>query len=301
MILGPWDHLEGSSGAEVADAGYGTLAELQLRWFDHWIKGRDGHLGEIAPVTYFEQGTDRWRTARRWVDRSKGVHTRLLSGSSMQGGKAGGLRAKAGVEGESTLLPLPVSGLCTRSANQWTAGILNKIWPDNPCLNNNDVNDLHRSHVPDPQARPRPPLPRADQRAPVRLLDRRRRDAVGRGRGRRTGRHGHPDHRRVAGHLPAQAGQGEVAVPRRQADPAVAPVQPCLQATAEGGARSSPVDVEIFPTAAVIRPGHRLRLTVQGYDVPHLLGTIPDIPTQALPITLYNGPEHRSSLTLPRG
>ncbi len=39
IIIGPWDHLQGSSGAEVGNAGYGTLAELQLRWFDRYLKG----------------------------------------------------------------------------------------------------------------------------------------------------------------------------------------------------------------------------------------------------------------------
>ena len=40
LIIGPWDHLKGSSGAEVGNAGYGPLNELQLRWFDHYVKGR---------------------------------------------------------------------------------------------------------------------------------------------------------------------------------------------------------------------------------------------------------------------
>ena len=39
MIVGPWDHLQASAGKEIAEAGYGTLGELQLRWFDHWLKG----------------------------------------------------------------------------------------------------------------------------------------------------------------------------------------------------------------------------------------------------------------------
>jgi hypothetical protein len=39
MIFGPWDHLQGSSGEDVADAGHGTLAELQLRWFDRYVRG----------------------------------------------------------------------------------------------------------------------------------------------------------------------------------------------------------------------------------------------------------------------
>lgn len=300
MIVGPWDHLEGSSGADVADAGHGTIAELQLRWFDHWIKGRDGSLGEIAPITYYEQGSDRWRTARHWVDRSRGVHTRLLSGSSMQGGKYGALRTKAPVEGESTFLPLPVSGLCTRSANQWTAGILNQIWPDNPCLNNNDINDYTGLGF---QTKP---LDRAVHfRGPINahlfvssmggdgMLSVAVEDVA-------------PDGTvsRITGGWQVISQRKLVKAKSRYVDGRlIQPWHPFTQASKDKLAPGEivPVDVEIFPTAAVIKPGHRLRLTVQGYDVPHLLGTLPDIPSQALPITLYNGPDHRSSLTLPGG
>jgi predicted acyl esterase len=34
-------------------------------------------------------------------------------------------------------------------------------------------------------------------------------------------------------------------------------------------------DVEIFPTAALIAPNHRLRLTMTTYDFPHLVPTKP--------------------------
>ena len=66
MIIGPWDHLKGSSGAEVGDAGYGPLNELQLRWFDHYVKGMpDASLdSDIAPVTYRRSCS---RTASAWT------------------------------------------------------------------------------------------------------------------------------------------------------------------------------------------------------------------------------------------
>ncbi len=69
MIIGPWDHLKGSSGAEVGDAGYGPLDELQLRWFDHYVKGMPDKTldSDIAPMTYYEQGTGAWRTSSNWV------------------------------------------------------------------------------------------------------------------------------------------------------------------------------------------------------------------------------------------
>ena len=38
-----------------------------------------------------------------------------------------------------------------------------------------------------------------------------------------------------------------------------------------------PVDVEVFPTGAAIQPGHRLRISIQAFDVPHLFPTLPDL------------------------
>ena len=40
------------------------------------------------------------------------------------------------------MLPIPVSGLCTRSTNQWTAGVMTQLPFPNPCLTDNALNDL---------------------------------------------------------------------------------------------------------------------------------------------------------------
>jgi len=60
-----------------------------------------------------------------------------------------------------------------------------------------------------------------------------------------------------------------------------------------------PVDVEVFPTGAALRPGHRLRVSIQAFDVPHLLPTVPDL-GQVAPLTLYTSDDHPSVLTVPR-
>jgi predicted acyl esterase len=59
------------------------------------------------------------------------------------------------------------------------------------------------------------------------------------------------------------------------------------------------VDVEVFPTAAVIRPGHRLRLAVQAFDVPHLAPTLPEVAGAATVLTLHTGRRTPSVLTIP--
>lgn len=59
-----------------------------------------------------------------------------------------------------------------------------------------------------------------------------------------------------------------------------------------------PVDVEVFPTGAAIRPRHRLRLSIQGFDVPHLLTTVPNL-AQITPLTVYASDAYPSVLTIP--
>lgn len=61
----------------------------------------------------------------------------------------------------------------------------------------------------------------------------------------------------------------------------------------------APVDVEVFPTGAKVRPGHRLRLSVQATDVPHLAPTAADLPGNAPVIRVHSSAEHPSVLTLP--
>ncbi|WP_369292655.1 CocE/NonD family hydrolase C-terminal non-catalytic domain-containing protein [Nocardioides abyssi] len=55
----------------------------------------------------------------------------------------------------------------------------------------------------------------------------------------------------------------------------------------------------MFPTAAKIRAGHRLRIAVQAFDVPHLLPSLPDLPGTLVPITLHTSAKHPSRLTIP--
>lgn len=298
MIVGPWDHLQGSSGAEVGEAGHGTLAELQLRWFDHWIKGYDGALDEIAPLTYYEQGSGTWVEQDEWLAEDREARSYALSGRSTLLGDAGALTLGAPEAGRSQLVPLPVSGLCTRSANQWTAGILATVWPDSPCLRDNRLNDLtglafETEPMTEPVRLQGPINARLHVSAPSGdgLLSVIVEDVAPDGtvthltggwqvisqRALDEERSRYLDGRLVQPHHPFTK---EAKQPLRQGEVA-------------------PVDVEVFPTAAVIRPGHRLRIAVQGFDVPHLLAPVSTLLQQALPFTLHTGPATPSALIVP--
>ena len=303
LITGPWDHLQGSSAADIGDAGYGSLEELQLRWFDHYVKGkRDKRLHkDIANLTYYEQGSGRWTRSKRWIDRDLRARSYHLSGSSTTALVNGSLTTGTPEAGTADVLPVPVSGACTRSANQWTAGILNagaSQFPfPNPCFDDTRVNDL-TGVVFETE-----PMERATAfRGPInaRLYT----SVAGGGDGMLSVsvEDVAPDgtvSRLTGGWQVLSLAETDRRRSRKLNGKIIQPWHPFTeesQAPLEG---IEPVDVEVFPTAAKIRRGHRLRVAVQAFDVPHLLPTLPVLLGSLSVITVHTGPETPSELTVP--
>ncbi|MBQ1075762.1 CocE/NonD family hydrolase [Micromonospora sp. C31] len=61
VVIGPWPH----TGGVLGGAGY-NLADEHVRWFDHWLRGRDTGIMDGPAVRYHLMGADEWRTARSW-------------------------------------------------------------------------------------------------------------------------------------------------------------------------------------------------------------------------------------------
>ena len=64
LIVAPWAHLPW--GRKLGMVDYGEEAEnyideIQIRWFDHWLKGKDTGLLDESPVSLFEMGSNQWR------------------------------------------------------------------------------------------------------------------------------------------------------------------------------------------------------------------------------------------------
>src|SRR5262249_45370796 len=78
------------------------------------------------------------------------------------------------------------------------------------------------------------------------------------------------------------------------------PWHPYTRASQVPLAPGAPVQlqIEIFPTTAVIEPGHALRLTVATGDFPHETPTLSTEIGSAGIDTLYLGPDHPSSIYL---
>jgi len=297
LIIGPWDHLQGSSGDEVANAGYGSLSELQLRWFDHYVRGdADPALDtDIPPLTYYEQGTGAWRTSQKWIGNQLRATTYQLSGSASTGQAMGSLTAGTATSGTADVLPLPVAGLCTRSATQWTAGITNMIPLDNPCQTDNSWNDnlgvvFRSAPLTNPLAIQGPINARlfvsttgTDGMLSVAIEDEAPDGTVS----RLTGGWQVLSHRAL-----------DVSKSRYLGGQLIQPWHPFTAEAQQPMSGVQAVDVEVFPTGARILPGHRLRISIQGTDTPHALPTLGSLLGTGV-MTIHTGPAYPSSITLP--
>ena len=301
LIIGPWDHLQGSSGAEVGRAGYGPLAQLQLRWFDHYVKGKkdDTLNSDIAPLTYYEQGSGAWRKSKNWVSSTeRTASTWKLSGNATPLAGNGGLTQGTPKQGKATILPIPVAGLCSRSMNQWTAGIVNLLPLPNPCLEDNALNDrtgvaFQTVPVTKPKAFQGPISARlyVSSTSGDGMLSVSVEDVAPSGKVSRLTGGWQVISLRSLDKDKSRYLNGKLIQPYH-------PFTKASKAPAKPG-QVVPVDVELFPTGAKIATGHRLRIAVQSFDVPHLLPNLSIALGSASIITLHTGGGNESRVTLP--
>ncbi len=76
LLLGPWTHGTMANPVGERNFGFGAqaglidlqmdLGNVQVRWFDHWLKGRDSGLLDDAPIKLFVMGINAWRDEQEW-------------------------------------------------------------------------------------------------------------------------------------------------------------------------------------------------------------------------------------------
>ncbi|MFL5659063.1 MAG: CocE/NonD family hydrolase, partial [Ktedonobacteraceae bacterium] len=72
LLIGPWSH--GGMTGIFPERNYGLMASgdvadlvgIQLRWYDHWLKGEDNGVEQDKPVKLFVMGLDQWREEDDW-------------------------------------------------------------------------------------------------------------------------------------------------------------------------------------------------------------------------------------------
>jgi len=76
LLIGPWIHGGVTNPVGEVNFGFGATAafidlridfvSLQLRWFDHWLKGIDTGILNEAPIKLFVMGANIWRDEQEW-------------------------------------------------------------------------------------------------------------------------------------------------------------------------------------------------------------------------------------------
>lgn len=80
LLMGPWSHFGGSAVSGLTDYGLPSSENIQLAWFDQYLKGLDAGAEEMPPVTQYFKGADYYRTSSDWVHPDTYVETFYLHG-----------------------------------------------------------------------------------------------------------------------------------------------------------------------------------------------------------------------------
>jgi uncharacterized protein len=265
LMMGPWYH--------VSDFGGLHLHALQLRWFDYWLNDAPAAAISGSPFTFQAIGSPRWFHAREYP-LAEATPTRFYLSQS------GHLTAECARETSTATIKYvgrgPFSG---RSVEQWTLGMTSFIRTQRGGQTRYDQDNrrLQRgalTYTTEPFATPTliaGPITltvhataNTSEALWVAHLDDVAPDGASRPltEGALLGSHRALDPDRTW-YLP----DGTVLRPHHVSTrSAVKPVIP---------GEVTRYDVEIFPTAALLESGHRLRLTVTTYDFPHLVPTKP--------------------------
>jgi putative CocE/NonD family hydrolase len=302
LLMGPWYHITAGNGLPAEFVP--KVDDLELRWDEHYVKGvKDPGLdsgSDPAPVTYYENGDNHWHTASSWY--APDTHfTALHLGGSASPGTPGTLSqtAPAALAAPDTLVGVPVTGACTRSTYQWTAGSGAGEGVTMPCETDNRANDAAGLSYDLPITSDLHLLGPISANLFV--------SSMGGKDGQITARVEDvaPDGtatQMTAGWnvLSLRALDNQTV---RRAGLIVQPHHPFTQASAQSmPSDGSPVevDVEVFPTSWKLLAGHHLRLSLQTADEPHLSPSLPQTQASAGNVlSIYHDATHDSQLVIP--
>ncbi|MDD1716139.1 MAG: CocE/NonD family hydrolase [Methanolinea sp.] len=86
LVMGPYCHNPWSQVVGACDLGAAasnTVDMLQLRWYDHWLKGKENGIMEEPRVRYFVLGENTWKESRQWPPAPSGPVSLYLHSGGM--------------------------------------------------------------------------------------------------------------------------------------------------------------------------------------------------------------------------
>jgi putative CocE/NonD family hydrolase len=289
LLLGPWTHAAAGSG--LPRDGVPTPNALLLQWFDQHVLGLDAGAECIPPVTQYVRGRERYESAATWPVPGLSAQRWHLRGDG-----ALTVDAPAAGEGSRQYLQLPVTGICTRSAAQWLIGLVDSL----PCATDNRLDEAIGSltYTSEPftaETYINGPI-QADvwvtSSTPDAVVSVAVSDVAPDGTSR-----GLTNGLLLASHRAVDPARSRILDGQ-----SIQPWHPFTEVAKQAVTPGEPtlLPIEVFPTSAAIGPGHRLRITVAPYDVPHALPSLPGaLDTLAGVVAVLSDAEHPSSVVLP--
>ncbi len=276
LMMGPWYHLTAGQGVD--------LHRIQLEWFDSWLRGEPTGMGQTrTPLHLYQLGSRRWTDAATWPLPQAQPTTYFLSGgpsgSSAPSTNDGTLRTDRPTSGGGAD-PVVFTGAtnpCDRQSEQWSMGALSLATssaglPSDPCTTDD------RALQAGPNALTYTTAPLASPTVLAGPID----ASIYAASTTKDAEWVATVEDVAPGGASTPLTAGALLGSFRAVDSArswygpsgqpLLPYHPYTQASVKPVTTGSVTrfDVEVFPTVAMLAPGHRLRLTITTSDTPHL-------------------------------
>jgi hypothetical protein len=287
LLIGPWMHLTYFTG--LPSDGVPDLHHLELSFYDRWLKGVRTPITTTPAVTQYEWGPGHYVASQDWPNPRLRTQRLYLRG-------AGRLTSAAPQRPEPTqsFQQDPATGICTLSSSQWTAGAAGYL----PCESNPQPDQTLGAAI----------YETAPQRRAIKLDGPILADVW-----LTTTAHEAPITVRISDIGPDgsvnELTDGWLSAGFRALDPTrsryvqgqlLQPWHPFTSDATVDPGKPYELAVEVFPTNALLMPGHRLRVTIASGDFPHQLAPLPElVRSLAGTTTILTDPRHRSYLALP--
>ena len=294
LLMLPGDHVQAASGEGLPTDGVPVLDHVLVQWFDEYVKGMDVGAAALPNVTQYVFGHGHYATATDWPHPL--AHAERLH---LRGNKRLTSERPAAGEASQNVIQQPANGICSQSTAQWTGGVLGVFGVNPPCFTDDSIVELLEVTY--------DTAPMEEDlyfNGPIQAdvwLSSTSNDAPVVVRVADVSPSGTP-FPLTHGIMQASLREVDESKSRFLDGEMIQPWHPFTQESVDppGAGNVVLVPIEIFPTAALIKKGHRLRISVGASDFPHGLPPLPSAVNQ-LPgvLTIHSDAEHPSSIVLP--
>lgn len=292
LLIGPWHHLQAATGEGLPMGGVPVLDHIALMWFDRYLKDIQNGAENLPNVTQWVWGHEQFVTSSDWPHPQAAAQRYFLQ----SGGSLDTATPAAGAA-PSMVLQQPLNGVCSESAMQISLGLT--AYAPLPCwYEDNIVQQLEAVFDTAPLAEDlyiNGPLMAEIWMSTTSLnagLVVRVSDLEPDGTARSL----------TSGIQTASLRAVDESRSRYLDGLMIQPWHPYTVESVQevGSGTIVKVPLEIFPTSALIRKGHSLRISVGASNFPFALQPVPTL-VESAPglLSIYNDAEHPSSIVLP--